>query len=162
MIKMLEGYGPRFIGHIPTDTAHDWIDHDFTADSAAEWCEIGVWDPATAADLVGAGLSPCQIEETAKQWTNRDVIYEACNGDLDVQELIDTMREALSGVEDTAVQEYQIAVPIADGSWDVLERFEAEDDDAANEYAETHYDGQDWYVLDAAGKNINGGRDQVA
>ena len=30
-------------------------------------------------------------------------------------------------------------------------------DDAANAYAEEHFDGKDWYVLDARGRNINGG-----
>lgn len=56
-----------------------------------------------------------------------------------------------------SLAEYRIAFVKADGSWDVLETFRASDDTAANAYAEQHYGDQEWYVLDAAGRNINGG-----
>lgn len=52
--------------------------------------------------------------------------------------------------------EYQIAFVKADGSWDIVETFTAAGDDAANAWAEKRYAGRDWYVLDAAGNNING------
>lgn len=52
---------------------------------------------------------------------------------------------------------YSIAFAREDGSFDVVESFLAIDNDAANDYAEEHYDGQEWYVLDAAGRNVNGG-----
>ena len=57
-----------------------------------------------------------------------------------------------------AEPEYRIAFAKADGSWDVVETFRAADNDAANEFAEDNYDDQEWYVLDASGRNINGGR----
>ena len=60
----------------------------------------------------------------------------------------------------TPAREYRIAMAKADGSWDVIETFEAADDDAANAYAEQNHADSDWYVLDADGRNINGGRDQ--
>jgi hypothetical protein len=41
-----------------------------------------------------------------------------------------------------------------------VDTFQAADDTAANQYAETHYTGDEWYVLDDTGRNINGGRDQ--
>lgn len=55
---------------------------------------------------------------------------------------------------------YRVAFATEAGRWDVVHTFTAADDDAANAYAEERYAGQDWYVLDAGGRNINGGRDQ--
>jgi hypothetical protein len=43
----------------------------------------------------------------------------------------------------------------------VVETFRATDNAAANAYAEEHYSGDEWYVLDDAGRNINGGHDQA-
>ena len=51
---------------------------------------------------------------------------------------------------------YSIAFAMESGAWDIIETFEAEDDDAANEYAEQDYPDREWYVLDAHGNNING------
>lgn len=48
----------------------------------------------------------------------------------------------------------------SDGSFDVIERFMALDDDAANGYAAERYADRDWYVLDDAMRNINAGRDR--
>jgi len=53
-------------------------------------------------------------------------------------------------------REYRIAFVKADGEFDVVERFLALDDDAANAHAEEQYAGQDWYVLDRDNNNING------
>lgn len=61
----------------------------------------------------------------------------------------------------TQGREYQIAYPMTDGKWDVVDTFLASDDTAANQYAETHYTGDEWFVLDDQGRNINGGRDQA-
>jgi hypothetical protein len=53
--------------------------------------------------------------------------------------------------------EYRIAFVLeSTGEFEIVETFEAVDDKAANDYAEQHYAGQEWYVLDAAGENING------
>jgi len=54
-------------------------------------------------------------------------------------------------------REYRVALAMADGEWEVIDTFEAADDDAANAYAEEHHGDSDWYVLDANGRNINGG-----
>ena len=54
------------------------------------------------------------------------------------------------------MNDYTIAFEKSDGEWDVVETFEAADDDAANAYAEQGYAGQEWYVLDTDGDNING------
>ena len=63
-------------------------------------------------------------------------------------------------MSDTEGRENRNAYPLADGDWDVVDTFQAADDTAANQYAEQHYAGDEWYVLDDTGRNINGGRDQ--
>jgi transglutaminase-like putative cysteine protease len=57
----------------------------------------------------------------------------------------------------TDLSQYSIAFVMEDGSWDIFEPFNAANDDDANAYAEKHFDGKGWYVLDARGRNINGG-----
>jgi len=51
--------------------------------------------------------------------------------------------------------DYQIATAREDGSWEIIEHFEAEDDGEANGYADYCYDNLEWYVL-KDGVNING------
>ena len=58
-------------------------------------------------------------------------------------------------------REYRVAYAMGNGEWDVVDRFMAVDDDAANAYAEAYFHGDEWYVLDSTGRNINGGRDQA-
>jgi hypothetical protein len=58
--------------------------------------------------------------------------------------------------------EYQIAFDdsTSPNGWHVVETFEAENDKAANAYADANYFDEEWWVLDAHGRNINGGHDQ--
>lgn len=56
-----------------------------------------------------------------------------------------------------AGREYRVAYAMSSGEWDVVDRFTAHSDRAANAYAARHYDNDEWYVLDANGRNINGG-----
>ncbi len=81
---------------------------------------------------------------------------------LDAMTRDDAIRQCLAVIasRDDIEQEYRIAFARNDGSWDVVETFSAVDDDAANAYAAENCVDQDWYVLDACGRNINGGRDQ--
>jgi len=62
---------------------------------------------------------------------------------------------------DSQAREYRVAYAMSNGEWDVVDRFMALDDSAANAYAEQHYTGDEWFVLDDKGRNINGGRDQT-
>jgi hypothetical protein len=71
------------------------------------------------------------------------------------EQVIDSIRDL-----EASLRDYRIAYPLADGGWDIVDTFRALDDSDANAYAETHYDGDEWYVLDANNRNINGGRDQ--
>jgi hypothetical protein len=54
-------------------------------------------------------------------------------------------------------REYRIAFVKEDGSFDVVQRLLAGNDAEANDYAEHAYAGQEWFVLDESGRNINGG-----
>jgi hypothetical protein len=61
---------------------------------------------------------------------------------------------------EASLRDYRIAYQLTDGGWDIVDTFRALDDSDANAYAEQHYAGDEWYVLDANNRNINGGRDQ--
>ena len=51
---------------------------------------------------------------------------------------------------------YKIAFMLeSTGGFEVIETFSASGNYAANHYAKTNYDGQQWYVLNAEGENIN-------
>jgi hypothetical protein len=51
---------------------------------------------------------------------------------------------------------YKIAFMLGStGGFEVVETFSSSGNDAANAYAEEHYAGRDWYVLDFGGENIN-------
>jgi hypothetical protein len=80
------------------EAAQGWADHGFDADDTDDWCEVGVWDADTAADLREAGLSPREAKGAAERlledgdaddYTDGDPIYSVCNGDTSFQELID-------------------------------------------------------------------------
>lgn len=62
----------------------------------------------------------------------------------------------LSKPQLVGVENYAIAFQAADGDWDYAETFHADNDAAANEYAQRNYAGQEWYVVDEDGDNING------
>ena len=54
------------------------------------------------------------------------------------------------------LSDYSVAlVNGSDGSFEVIEQFTAENDEAANAYAEQHYPEDEWFVLDEQGRNIN-------
>jgi hypothetical protein len=57
----------------------------------------------------------------------------------------------------TQGREYRVAFVRADGEFDVVERFMALDDEAANEHAEQQYGEAEWFLLDRDNININGG-----
>lgn len=54
-------------------------------------------------------------------------------------------------------RQYRVALADSNGDWEVLEYFAADDDEAANAYAEKWYQSQEWYIIDRNGRNINGG-----
>jgi hypothetical protein len=56
-------------------------------------------------------------------------------------------------------REYRVAFVMNTGAWDVVETFTAGGDDEANAYAGRNYSNAEWFVLNEAGHNINGGCD---
>lgn len=101
MADMLDGHGERFSGGNVDDIAQGWLEHDFDARSAGEWCEIGVWDDDTAAEFRDADLTPDEvnaaadrmIEAAEREYTDGSPIYAACNGDISAQQIIDAAKE---------------------------------------------------------------------
>lgn len=101
MVAVLESHGDTYAGNHADETAQDWLDNDFDSAGADEWCEIGVWDAATAATFRDAGRSPAEIasaadrlidaagEDVAETYTDGSPIYAACNRDLSPQKIID-------------------------------------------------------------------------
>lgn len=100
MVETLHYYGEWATGNGVDDTAQEWLDCGFDADTADAWLGIGVWDAATAETFRDAGKSPEQIAAAAEslveglddptdEYTDGDPIYSACNGDTDPQEIID-------------------------------------------------------------------------
>ena len=53
--------------------------------------------------------------------------------------------------------QYSIAFAMESGDFDVVEKFHAWTDQDANDYADANYADKEWFVLNATGKNINGG-----
>lgn len=105
MEALLISNGDRFAGNSVTDSAEDWIDNGFDADSAGEWCDIGVWDAATAAEFRDAKLSAAEVkaaaesmteglDDAAEEFTDGCPIYAACNNDIRASEIIDVANEA--------------------------------------------------------------------
>lgn len=103
MVDVLESHGSRYTGNDVDDEAQGWIDQGFSATEADEWCDIGMWDAATAAACRDADKTPDQIAAAAKAliedvadddespYTDGDPIYSACNGDTSVDVLIDAV-----------------------------------------------------------------------
>jgi len=85
MAAMLTTHGERFAGHATWRTlaiAQEWLDADFTAESAGDWCAIGCWEPEAAEEWRDAGRSPAWIEASAAEMMgDGDLIYQVCNGD---------------------------------------------------------------------------------
>lgn len=55
--------------------------------------------------------------------------------------------------------QYRIAVVGTNGEFEVIDTVACRDDADANAYAARYYGECEWFVLDAAGRNINGGVD---
>ena len=85
-------------------------------------------------------------------------IRDAGHANWSNQEIADIAYHVEVRMNETYTSEYLIAIPEGENSdkWHVLETIRAIDDQAANAYAEQHYQEHEWYVLNAAGKNVNG------
>lgn len=86
------------------------------------------------------------------KYTKADILkaYRQHPEEIDIQRFC----EEVLGI---GQREYQIAFVRADGSFEVVQNLLAGNDAEANDYAEHAYAGREWYVLDANGRNINGG-----
>lgn len=77
--------------------------------------------------------------------------------ELLLQRLVDAA-EGSANRDEPIRADYSVAlVNGSDGSFEVIEQFTAASDAEATAYAEHNYSEDEWFVLDAQGKNINGG-----
>jgi hypothetical protein len=84
-------------------------------------------------------------------------IRDADDANWSDEEIDDLARCAEAMMQHTYERKYTLAFAMESGEWDIADTFTAIGDDEANAYAEQHYDGRAWYVLDHTGRNINGG-----
>jgi hypothetical protein len=85
--RVLLAAGVTFYGLRLLDTATEWDGCDFTAAGVERWTSIGVWEPTVADQLDTAGLTPRQALRAAKT-LDGDAIYDACNGDRPVGDIV--------------------------------------------------------------------------
>lgn len=101
--------------------------------------------------------SEAAIWAEGTQFTGGDIIREyRSHLASEVEPLgIQEFCEQVLGIANKSPRSYRVAVADINGDWEILEEFEAFDDDEANAYAEQHHAGVEWYVLDDGGDNIN-------
>jgi len=85
-------------------------------------------------------------------------IRDAGHANWSDEEISDIAYHIETRMDETYTKAYRIVIRDGDYSdgWHELDAIRAADDAAANEYAEKYFAVEDWYVLDADGKNING------
>ena len=101
--EILKSHGDSYTGGgNGSEMAGGWVDAGITDPQVVDsWCEARVWDPAVAAGLIAAGLSPDDVTSAAESlvdgmdiyqradaYTDGDPIYAACNGDISLDRLI--------------------------------------------------------------------------
>lgn len=85
------------------EVALDWMSQGFSAADVAGWTEAGCWDAWTAKALADAGLTPEQaievadaVCEHADEGSPITLIDEICNGDVDIQVLLDWHADSMA------------------------------------------------------------------
>jgi hypothetical protein len=73
MMEALERHGDKFTGNNVADEAQGWLDENFSAEEADEWCDIGVWDALTAATLRDAGVTPSKANDAAQKLIDAEI-----------------------------------------------------------------------------------------
>ena len=99
--SVLLSHGETYHGGRVDDVAEDWDSYGFIAAQVDEWCEIGVWDAATANDFCAAGMRPCHVKKVSRRmiekngadaYTSGCPIYAVCNGDLSTRKIVKEWR----------------------------------------------------------------------
>lgn len=139
--------------------------HEVRCSWDANGCHANLDDLRAIRDAGHANWSKEEIDDIAYHVETRmDETYTTNDKELDAivdavhakknEQVLETILDV-----DASLKSYRIAYLLESGEWHVSDTFEAFDDAEANAYAEKYYAGSDWYVLNAAGKNINGGID---
>lgn len=119
----------------------------------------GIW--AGSGKLIGGVIRDCGAVFAGDQSESENVyelIEEAiADGKQSLKVELSDRSDAAKITWDIVEPQYRVAFVMGSGEWDVVETFTAAGDDAANAYAEEIYADKEWFVLNASGKNINGG-----
>ena len=76
MAEVLERQGEFYHGGRVDETAQEWLDAGFDAESALDWMIADVWQPSVAGELVALDRTPYELRKI-----DDDTIYAWCNGD---------------------------------------------------------------------------------
>ena len=106
----------------------------------------------TAADISEAG-----IWSEGTPWNAQEIVALYRDYLSETSEPKDMAGFCESVLQIPEYPQYTIAFVTESGDWDEVEQFHVWTDKDANDYAEAKYAGREWFVLNAAGKNINGG-----
>jgi hypothetical protein len=95
---VLISHGPVFSGgdrQTAQRIANEWHDYGFDAAETDEWCGAGCWDASVAAEFHEAHMTPRIASRACERYDERhgqsrceDAMYEACNGNLPVGDII--------------------------------------------------------------------------
>ena len=90
MIRDVRRYCPFIDSVDPERLADEWLSSLFTVYEAQGWWDIGCWDAVMAQKFREASCDPEAVAAADRLWpyTFDSPIYTACNGDLDVEEII--------------------------------------------------------------------------
>lgn len=88
--QMLNGPGTMFSGNA-AEQARNWLDCEFSPSEVDEWCKIGVWDAAIAAEFRDADMTPRGVMSAAESLDDPagSTIYAICNGDIAADVIIE-------------------------------------------------------------------------
>jgi hypothetical protein len=143
-------------GHAIWDKGYDYTTirdfHRYNGGGRRQLVEVDYYTANLDTDSDGIET----IEDWERLLTNSEVPAELVQEMEQVREAAEAaMCRVMEEAAADQTQTYQIAHCTESGDWDILETFEAADDDAANAYAAQNYAADpDWYVL-RDGQNVN-------
>jgi hypothetical protein len=96
MVEMLKQHWDRYMRKYLEEEAASWEENGFSVQEADQWCSVGFWNAATAAEFRSAGVTPEQVKAAAERIApDGDLIYDTCNGHTPTRVLLDAVRKGV-------------------------------------------------------------------
>ena len=110
----------------------------------------------TDAGWLPTGRQACQLggDPRAHLAAELEAAMRASGERGDLTERAASIANEADDIDDGKERTYYVAL-VAESGWDLIDKFTARDDAAANQYAEANHGDAEWYVLDARHDNIN-------